>query len=95
MKLVLLEALIVLIAMRAVLALMNHAPPWPNAAWEFFAGVAVVALATLAMQALLKRRPSQKPVAPPHIPLERIGPFRAEAMPVRFGARGDHDIHLN
>ena len=32
---------------------------------------------------------------PPHIPLERIGPFEADAMLVRFGARGRHDINLN
>ena len=97
MKLVLLEAVIVMIAMRAVLSLMNHAPPWPTPAWEFFAGLALVALASIAIGALRDRKPKPSPqqVTPPHIPLERIGPFRAEAMPVRFGAGSAHDIHLN
>ncbi len=97
MKLVLLEALIVMIAMRAVLSLLNHAPPWPTPAWEFFAGLALVALASIAIQALRGRTATAAPerVTPPHIPLERIGPFQAEAMLVRFGARGEHDINLN
>jgi hypothetical protein len=95
MKLVLLEALIVLVAMRAVLSLLGHATPWPTPAWEFFAGVALVALISIAVQFVRDRRPARKPEAPPHIPLDRIGPFRAEAMLVRFGARGEHDIHLN
>jgi len=95
MKLVLLEALIVMIAMRAVLSLMSHAPPWPTPAWEFFAGLALVALASIAIQAVRDRKTAPPKVEPPHIPLERIGPFRAEAMLVRFGARGEHDIHLN
>jgi hypothetical protein len=97
MKLVLLEALIVMVAMRAVLSLLSHAPPWPTPAWEFFAGLALVALASIAIQGLRDRKPKSPPpqVAPPHIPLERIGPFRAEAMAVRFGARAGHDIHLN
>jgi hypothetical protein len=97
MKLVLLEALIVMVAMRAVLSLINHAPPWPTPAWEFFAGLALVALASIAIQALRDRRgaPAPRQIAPPHIPLERIGEFRADAMLVRFGARGEHDIHLN
>jgi hypothetical protein len=95
MKLVLLEALIVLIATRAVLSLMGHAPPWPTPFWEFVAGVAVIACLSLAIDAARKRMPKPGPVMPPHIPLDRIGPFRLEATPVRFGARGEHDIHLN
>lgn len=97
MKLVLLEALIVMIAMRAVLSLLNHAPPWPTPAWEFFAGLALVAVASIAIQAVRDRRakPAPRQVTPPHIPLERIGEFRAEAMLVRFGARAEHDINLN
>jgi hypothetical protein len=95
MKLVLLEAMIVLIAMRAVLSLMGHPAPWPTPMWEFFAGLALVATAWLAVDAARKRLPPPGPLSPPHIPLDRIAPFRAEAMLVRFGARGEHDIHLN
>jgi hypothetical protein len=95
MKLVLLEALIVMIAMRAVFAMLGHAPPWPTPLWEFFAGVAVVATVAIAIQALRERLARARPVAPPYIPLERIGPFEPAQMLVRFGARGDHDIHLN
>jgi hypothetical protein len=94
MKLVLLEAMIILIAMRAVLSLMGHPAPWPTPLWEFFAGLALVATAWLAVEAARKRLPAA-PVSPPHIPLDRIAPFRPEAMLVRFGARGEHDIHLN
>jgi hypothetical protein len=72
MKLVLLEALIVLIAMRAVLSLMGHPSPWPSPAWEFFAGVALVATVWLAVDAARKRLPRNGPIVPPHIPLERI-----------------------
>jgi hypothetical protein len=95
MKLVLLEALIVLIAVRAVLSLMGDAPPWPAPMWEFFGGLALVAFATICVQAARDRLPQNGPLIPPHIPLERIGPFQAEAMLVRFGARGEHSINLN
>jgi hypothetical protein len=95
MKLVLLEALIVLIAMRAVLSLMGHAPPWPTPLWEFIAGIAIIAAASLALEAIGRRKPKSAPLAPPRIPLDQIAPFRLEAMPVRFGARDGHDIHLN
>ena len=97
MKLVLLEALIVMVAMRAVLSLINHAPPWPTPGWEFFAGLALLALGSIAVEALRDRtgKPPARRIAPPHIPLERIGEFRADAMLVRFGARGEHGIHLN
>ena len=95
MKLVLLEALIVMIAVRAVLSLLGHVPPWPTPIWEFFGGLALVATASICVQAARERRPHSGPIVPPHIPLERIGEFRAEAMLVRFGARGEHDIHLN
>jgi hypothetical protein len=56
-----------------------------------------VALASIAIQALRGRRSKAAPerLTPPHIPLERIGPFRAEAMLVRFGARSENDINLN
>lgn len=92
MKLVLLEALIVMIAIRAVLSLMGHAPPWPTPMWELIGGLAVIATASICVQAA-RERPTL--VTPPHIPLERIGPFHAEAMLVRFGARGERNINLN
>jgi hypothetical protein len=95
MKLVLLEALIVMIAMRAVLAVMGHAPPWPTPMWEFFAGLAVVSTVAIGIQALRERLARPRQVAPPHIPLERIGPFEPADVLVRFGARGEHNIHLN
>ena len=95
MKLVLLEALIVMIALRAALSLLGHAPVWPTPIWEFLGGLALVAAASICVQAARDRLPHSGPIVPPHIPLERIGPFQPEAMLVRFGARGEHDIHLN
>jgi hypothetical protein len=95
MKLVLLEALIVMIAMRAVLAVMGHAPPWPTPMWEFFAGLAVVSTVAIGIGALRERLARPRQVAPPHIPLERIGPFEPADVLVRFGARGERNIHLN
>jgi hypothetical protein len=93
MKLVLLEALIVVTAIRAVLSLLGHASPWPTPMWELFAGFALVAVASICVQAARERLPQNGPVVPPHIPLERIGPFHADAMLVRFGARGDHNVN--
>jgi hypothetical protein len=98
MKLVLLEALIVVTAIRAVLSLLGHAPPWPTPMWELFGGLALIAAASICVQAARDRLPPNGPVVPPHIPLERIGPFHADAMLVRFGARGGHgvdNINLN
>jgi hypothetical protein len=95
MKLVLLEALIVLIAWRAVMSLLGHAPPWPTPLWDFFAGLALMAAVSLAIEAARKRMPRNGPIVPPHIPLDRIAPFRMDAMLVRNGARGEHHIHLN
>jgi hypothetical protein len=95
MKLVLLEALIVMIAIRAVLSLMGHASPWPAPMCEFLGGLVLIAIASICVQAARDRRPQPGSLTPPHIPLERIGPFQPEAMLVRFGARADHDIHLN
>ena len=86
MKLVLLEALIVMTAIRAVLSLLGHAPPWPTPVWELFAGFALVAAASICVQAARDRLPHSGP-------LERIGPFHADAMLVRFGARGDHNVN--
>lgn len=94
MKLVLLEAIIVMTGIRAVLTLIGHVPPWPTPIWEFFGGLAVVAAASICVQALRERIPAA-PVVPPHIPLERVGPFAADALLVRFGARGEHNINLN
>jgi hypothetical protein len=94
MKLVLLEAIIVMTGIRAVLSLIGGVPPWPTPIWEFFAGLALVAAASICVQAARDRLP-QASIAPPHIPLERIGPFAADAMLVRFGARGEHNINLN
>jgi hypothetical protein len=95
MKLVLLEALIVMIALRAALSLMGQAPEWPTPVCLFFGGLALVAAASMCVEAARKRIPKSGPIAPPHIPLERIGPFQPDAMLVRFGARGEHNIHLN
>lgn len=95
MKLVLLEAMIVLIALRAVLSLMGHAPPWPTPIYEVFAGLALVALISIVIEAAGKRMPRRGPEAPPRIPLDRIAPFRLEAMTVRSGARGERNINLN
>ena len=95
MKLVLLEALIVLIAWRAVMSLLGHAPVWPTPLWDFFAGLALVAAASILVEAARKKLPRPGPVVPPHIPLDRIAPFRMDAMLVRHGARGEHHIHLN
>ncbi len=92
MKLVLLEALIVITAIRAVLSLLGHAPPWPTPMWELFGGLALVAAASICVQAARERLPQSGPLVPPHIPLERIGPFHADAMLVRFGARGGHSV---
>jgi hypothetical protein len=95
MKLVLLEALIVMIALRAVLSLMGQAPAWPTPIWEFFGGLALIAAASICVEAARKRIPQSGPIVPPHIPLDRIGPFEPEAMFVRFGARDRNDINLN
>ncbi len=92
MKLVLLEALIVITAIRAVLSLLGHAPPWPTPMWELFGGFALVAAASICVQAARERLPQSGPLVPPHIPLERIGPFHADAMLVRFGARNGHNV---
>ena len=96
MKLVLLEALIVMTAIRAVLSLLGHAPPWPTPMWELLGGLALVAVASFCVLAARDRLPHNGPLVPPHIPLERIGPFHADAMLVRFGARGGHNAdHIN
>jgi hypothetical protein len=92
MKLVLLEALIVVTAIRAVLSLLGHAPPWPTPMWEFFGGLVLIAVASICVQAARDRLPQSGLLVPPHIPLERIGPFQADAMLVRFGARGAQNI---
>jgi hypothetical protein len=100
MKLVLLEILIVVIATRAILSLIGSAAPaWPNPLWVMFALVAVSATVALALGELRKRIEARganaRPVAAPHIPLERIGPFTEDALVVRYGASGRPNIHLN
>lgn len=96
MKFVLLEALIVMIAMRAVLSLIGHVPLWPTTPLlDFFAGLALVATAWICVEAAGRKLPYGRPVSPPHIPLERIGPYHEESVLVRFGARGHADINLN
>jgi len=100
MKLVLLEIMIVVVATRALLSLIgSSAPAWPNPLWVMFALVAVAATAALIMTEVRKRiearRERERPVAPPHIPLERIGPFTEDALVVRYGASGRANIHLN
>jgi hypothetical protein len=95
MKLVLLEALIVIVALRAVLSLLGQAPAWPTPIWEFFGGLGLVAAASILVQAAHDRFPRNGPIEPPRIPLERIAPFEPEAMLVRFGARAEREIHLN
>jgi len=99
MKLVLLEILIVAVATRAILALIGRSPGWPNPLWECFALVAAVATAALIYDEMRKRLAGRakpaRPLAPPAIPLDRIGPFTHEQLLVRFGATGPRDIHLN
>jgi hypothetical protein len=100
MKLVLLEVLIVVVATRLILSLMGDAAPaWPNPLWVTFALVAVTATATLIVGEARKRRAriwaAQQPIAPPHIPLERIVPYTEDALVGRYGARGRTSIHLN
>jgi hypothetical protein len=93
MKLLCLEIVIVSIATRAVLALLEKPPPIPDALWAAAAILAALAaLGMLLCDAIVARRPVR--VRPPHIPLERIGPYRDETVAVRRGAH-DHRISLN
>ncbi len=100
MKLVLLEILIVVIATRAVLALLGSATPaWPNPLWVMFALAAIVATSALIVSEIRKRfgidTTADEPVAAPRIPLDRIAPFTEDALVVRYGAGGRPNIHLN
>ena len=100
MKLVLFEILIVVVATRLILSLIGSAAPaWPNPLWVTFALAAIVATAALAFGEVRKRsaraQAARLPVAPPHIPLERIAPFTEDALVVRYGASGRPNIHLN
>jgi hypothetical protein len=100
LKLVLLEILIVVVATRLILSLIGTAAPaWPNPLWVTFALVATATTAALVVTEIRKRRgrarASKQPIAPPHIPLERIAPFTEDALVVRYGAGGHPNIHLN
>jgi hypothetical protein len=100
MQLVLLEIFIVVVATRAVLSLLGTATPaWPNPLWVMFAFVGIAATAGILIGEIRKRiderREATRQVTPPHIPLERIGPFTEEALVVRYGAGGRPNIHLN
>jgi hypothetical protein len=99
MRLVLLEIVIVAIATRSVLQLLGHAPAWPSPLMEFFGFLLIGATAALLLSEVRARvarprRSEQSPV-PPHIPLERIGPFTQEQLLVRYGPSGEREIHLN
>jgi hypothetical protein len=97
MHLVLLEIVIVVVATRAVMALLGMSTPaWPNPLWVLFAVVAIVASAALVVTELRKRYPREPArLVPPHIPLDRIGPYTEEAMLVRTTEGGHTNIHLN
>jgi hypothetical protein len=93
MKLVCLEIVIVSIATRAAFALLDKPPPVPDALW---AGAtllaAIVAAGILVYDATVAHRPVR--VHPPHIPLDRIGPYRDGAVAVRSDGR-DRRVNLN
>jgi len=92
-KLVCLEIVIVSIATRAILALIGKPPPLPDIAWACVTVLAVlVAAVLLAAEAIASLR-GRRVVYPPHIPLERIGPYRHERIAARAG-RGRH-VNLN
>ncbi len=97
MHLVLLEIVIVVVATRAIMALLGMTTPaWPNPLWVLFAVIAIVSSAALIVTELRKRFPAKPArLVPPHIPLERIGPFTEEALLVRTGEGGRTSIHLN
>ncbi len=87
MKLVCLEVLIVSIATRAMCALLGKPPPFPDLVWAAVTGLAAfVALAILIADAIAAAR-GRRIVYPPHIPLERIGPYQRERIAARAGRR--------
>lgn len=96
MKLVLLELVIVVVAVRVIGSLEDASFPAATP-WELLVGLAALALGVALALAFGARKTPAEPttLVPPHIPLERIGPYRGEIRLVRFGARGPHDIHLN
>jgi len=92
-KLVCLEVLIVSIATRAILALIGKPPPLPDIVWGGVTLLAAsVAAAILIADAIAAAR-GRRIVYPPHIPLDRIGPYRHERIAARAG-RGRH-VNLN
>lgn len=93
MKLVCLEVLIVSIATRAMLALIGKPPPLPDVVWAGATiAAALVAIVILIADAVKAAR-GRRTVYPPHIPLERIGPYRRD----RIVARADRgrNVSLN
>lgn len=93
MKLVCLEILIISVATRAVLALIGKPPPLPDAAWAAVTLLAgFIALALLVADMLAAAR-SRRVVYPPHIPLERIGPYRRDRVAAR--AERGRNVSLN
>ena len=93
MKLVCLEILIISVATRAVLALIGKPPPLPDAAWAAVTALAaLIAVALLIADAFGAAR-SRRVVYPPHIPLERIGPYRRDRVAAR--AERGRNVSLN
>ena len=93
MKIVCLEILIISVATRAVLALIGKPPPLPDTAWAavtLLAGLLAVALLIGDAFATARRR---RIVHPPHIPLERIGPYRRDRVAAR--AERGRNVSLN
>lgn len=92
-KLVCFEIVIVSIATRAMLALLGKPPLIPDILWGCVAlTAALTGMLLLACDVIGAAR--AKIVYPPHIPIERIGPFRHEEVAARGGDRHRH-VSLN
>lgn len=88
-KLVCLEIVIVSIATRAMLALLGKPPPIPDALWACVTlGAVITALLMIVYEVIVAAK--ARTVHPPHIPLDRIGPFRSDEVAARGG---DHKHH--
>ena len=92
-KLVCLEIVIVSIATRSMLALIGEPPPIPDLVWGCVALAAGLIAVLMLVRDLLPAKP--QPVRPPHVPLDRIGPFRREQVAARYAADRDRSINLN